>query len=307
MTYKEILCYYNGGNLCIQRVILLKKNAYKVVKEYIWIIFGTILLTAGVYFFKIPNGFATGGVSGIGTILGKCAPVLTSAQWIMVINIALLFVGFIFLGKMNGVRTVFCSLLFSFLTYIFEIIVPISQPLTNQPLLELAYAMLLTSAGSAIIFNNMASSGGTDIVALILKKYTQLNVGKALLAVDFLIACCSFITFGIQAGLFSMLGLFSKAFLVDEIIESINSCKYFVVVTDKEKKVSEFILKKNHHGATITQGVGSYTNSPKSVIHTVCKRIEAIRLRREIKLIDPHAFIIITTTSEIIGRGFRSV
>lgn len=285
----------------------MKKSAGKILKEYLWIILGTLLLTAGVYFFKIPNGFATGGVSGIGTILGKCAPVLSAAAWIMVINIALLIVGFIFLGRMNGVRTVFCSLLFSFLTYIFEIVVPITQPLTNQPLLELAYAMLLTSAGSAIIFNNMASSGGTDIVALILKKYTQLNVGKALLVVDFLVASCSFITFGIQAGLFSMLGLFAKAFLVDEIIESINSCKYFVVITDKEKEVSEFILKEIHHGATITDGVGGFTSSPKSVIHTVCKRIEAIRLRQQIKLIDPHAFIIITTTSEIIGRGFRSV
>ena len=279
----------------------------KQIKEYALIIFGTVIMTAGIHFFKIPNGFATGGVSGIGTILGKSAAIFTASQWITLINILLLFVGFAFLGKTTGVRTVFCSLLYSALTILFERFIPITAPLTEEPLLELVYAMILTSLGAAIMFNNAASSGGTDIVALILKKYTDLNVGKALLITDFLIAACSFFTFGIKAGLFSLLGLFSKAFLVDEIIDIINSCKYFVVVTDKYDEVSKYILKELHHGATVTDAVGSYTNENKKMIHTVCKRIEAIRLRHHIKEIDPHAFIIITTTSEIIGRGFRSV
>lgn len=283
----------------------MKKNTG--IKSYLMITLGTIILTAGVYFFKIPNGFATGGVSGVGTILGKTAPFLSSGQWIMIINVLLLGLGFLILGKMNGVRTVYCSLLFSVMTYVFERIIPLNAPLTNQPLLELVYAMLLTSVGSAIIFNNEASSGGTDIVALILKKYTSLDVGKALLATDFIIASSSFVVFGIQAGLFSLLGLFAKAFLVDSIIESINSCKYFVVITDKKEEISEFIMRELHHGATVTDAVGTYTNSEKVMIHTVCKRIEAHRLRRQVKLIDPHSFIIITTTSEIVGRGFRNV
>lgn len=285
----------------------MKNKSLKIVSEYIWMIFGTIILTAGVHFFKIPNGFATGGVSGIGTILGKITNILSASQWITLINTLLLFVGFIFLGKTTGIRTVICSLLYSGLTFVFEKIFPISSPCTNQPLLELVYAMILTSLGSAIIFNNAASSGGTDIVALILKKYTSLNVGKALLLVDFFIASGSFAAFGIQAGLFSMLGLFAKAFLVDGIIDSINSCKYFVVITDKEEEVSKYILSELHHGATITKAKGCYTDDEKAMIHTVCKRIEAIRLRRYIKLIDPHSFIIVTTTSEIIGRGFRGV
>lgn len=285
----------------------MKSKAAKEFTAYLMITLGTLFLTAGVYFFKIPNGFATGGVSGIGTIMGKSVPIFTAAQWIMIINLLLLVIGFFVLGKVNGVRTVYCSLLFSFMTYIFEKIIPIENPLTNQPFLELAYAMLLTSLGSAIIFNNMASSGGTDIVALILKKYTQLDVGKALLVTDFVVASCSFFTFGVQAGLFSLLGLFAKAFLVDAIIENINSCKYFVVITQKKEEVADYIIKQMHHGATVTDAVGCYTNEERAVIHTVCKRIEAIRLRQNIKLIDPHAFIIISTTSEIIGRGFRSV
>jgi len=208
---------------------------------------------------------------------------------------------------MNSIRTVYCSLLFSFMTRLFELIFPLDRPMTDQALLELVYAMLLTSVGSAIIFNNSASSGGTDIIALIFKKYTRLDVGKSLLVTDFFIASASFLVFGIEAGLFSLLGLFSKAFLVDSIIENINSCKYFIVITDKVKEINDYILVELHHSSTVTDAVGSYTQSDKKMIHTVCKRIEAIRLRRIIKQIDPHAFIIITTSSEIVGRGFRSV
>ncbi len=285
----------------------MKSKAFKTIKEYFFISLGTLMLTIGVYFFKIPNGFATGGVSGIGTILGNITPEVSSAMWIMIINIALLFIGFIFLGRSNGIKTVFCSLLFSFLTYAFELFLPLDNPLTDQPLLELVYAMLLTAFGSAIIFNVGASSGGTDIAALILKKYTNLDVGKALLVIDFFVAASTFIVFNVQAGLFSMAGLFAKAFLVDSIIDNINSCKYFIVITDKPKEINEYITSELKHSSTITTAEGGFSHKDKVMIHTVCKRIEAIRLRVHIKEIDPHAFVIITTTSEIIGRGFRSI
>ena len=279
----------------------------KKLSGFLYINLGLILLSAGVYFFKIPNGFSTGGVSGIGTILGKTVPVFSSSTWIMILNVSLLILGFLFLGRENGVKTVYCSLMFSGLTMLFEKLCPLTDPLTDQPFLELCYAMLLTALGSALIFNQDASSGGTDIVALILKKYTSINVGKSLLAVDFFIAASSFLVFGIEVGLFSLLGLFAKAFLVDNIIETIHSCKYFIVITDMRDEVSDFIIKTLHHGVTITDAEGAYTHSRKFMIHTVCKSIEAIRLRKRIKDIDPASFVIITTTSEIVGRGFRSI
>lgn len=285
----------------------MKEKLLKSLKDYLLITVGTVMLTVGVYFFKIPNGFATGGVSGIGTLLGKITPNVSSGSWILAINVVLLLVGFAVLGKTNTVKTVFCSMLFSLLTYGLEFWVPLSAPLTDQPLLELVYAMMLTAFGSAVIFNAGASSGGTDIVALILKKYTSLDVGKALLVTDFFIAASTFFVFNVGAGLFSMAGLFAKAFLVDSIIDNINSCKYFVVITDKPELINSYIMKELNHSSTITQAVGGYTQSDKVMIHTVCKRIEAIRLRNEIKAIDPSSFVIITTTSEIIGRGFRSV
>ncbi len=279
------------------------KNA---VKQFLVMTLGTVLLTVGVYFFKIPNGFSTGGVSGIGTILGKVTAI-SPAKWISIINIALLIFGFIFLGRETGAKTIYCSVLFSALTWLLEIVKPMYSPLTDETFLELIYAMLLTSIGAAMIFNSGASSGGTDIVALLLKKYARIDVGKALLAVDFLIAGSSFFVFGMKIGLFSMLGLFIKAFLVDSVIESLNSCKYFIVITDRSDEISKYIISKIHHGVTVTDAVGGYTNEKKQMVHTVCKRMEAIKLRSRVYEIDPHAFTIITTSSDIIGRGFRSV
>ncbi len=267
---------------------------------------GIVLLSVGVYFFKIPNGFSTGGVSGIGTILGKISP-LPSGAWIWILNAALLVLGFIFFGKKTGAKTIYCSMMYSALIYVFEVFVPLTSPLSNQPLLELVYAMLLTSIGSAMIFNANASSGGTDIVALILKKYFKIDVGKALLYVDFVIAASAFFVFGVEAGLFSVLGLFAKAFIVDGVIESLHTCKYFIVITEMDEEISQYIISELHHGVTTHTVTGEYTHKNKTMIHTVCKRIEAIRLREKIKAIDPQAFIIISTSSEIIGRGFRSV
>ena len=267
---------------------------------------GCILVALGVYFFKIPNGFATGGVTGIGAVLAKITPI-SAGMWIWGLNIALLLLGFIFLGKQNGIKTVYCSMFYSAITYALEYFIPLSTPLTNQPFLELTYAMLLTSIGAAMIFNADASSGGTDIAALILKKYTSIDVGKSLLCVDFLVAASSFIVFDIKTGLFSLLGLFAKAFIVDSVVESLNICKYFVVITSKSEEISQFIIESLHHGVTTSTVVGEYTKDEKTMIHTVCKRIEAIKLRNAIKEIDPSAFIIVTSSSEIIGRGFRSV
>ena len=162
------------------------KEKIQKTNRFLFMSLGCVLLSVGIYFFKIPNGFVTGGVSGIGTLLGKVTPV-TPAVWIWILNIALMLFGFLLLGKQTGIKTVYCSMLYSAIMYLLEKFVPISIPLSNQPMLELIYAMILTSIGSAIIFNCNASSGGTDIAALILKKYTNTDVGKALLCVDFIV------------------------------------------------------------------------------------------------------------------------
>lgn len=280
------------------------------LKQFLIINAGVFLLSLGVYFFKFPNNFTTGGVSGLAIILGRLVPVpwLSPAAMMWIINMALLVVGFIFLGGGFGFWTAYASLMFSAETWLLERFIPMDAPFTDQPLLELCFAMMLPAVGSALLFNNDASSGGTDIVAMILKKYTGMDdIGKALFVSDGLIALTSCWVFGMKTGLFSLLGLFMKAFLVDSVIESINLCKFFAIVTSRPQEICDYIIKDLNRSSTVIDAVGAYSHEDRKVVLIACRRGEAVHLRQRCKKIDPHCFMFITNTSEIIGKGFRSV
>lgn len=279
----------------------------KYVKEYLLLTLSTALLSIGVYFFKFPNHFTTGGVSGISILLGEVLTFATPATMNMIINYALLLVGLIVLGKGFTLRTVYCSVLYALIIWVLEKVYPMSKPFTDQPLLELFFAILLPAIGSAIMFNMDASSGGTDVVAMIVKKYTAMNIGTALMVSDAVIALCSVFVFGIKTCLFSVLGLIMKAFLIDSVIESINLCKFFTIVTTRPHEVCEYIIKTMNHSATVVDGEGAYTGQERKLVLVACRRTEAVLLRRAVRAMDEHAFMFISNTSEIIGKGFRSV
>ena len=277
------------------------------LKKFLLVNLGVFLLTTGVYFFKLPNNFSTGGVSGISILLGNFVPIST-ASLMAVINVALLVVGYIFIGREFGFWTTYCSLMYSLETWILEKAYPMTAPFTDQPLLELVFAMMLPGLGSALLFYCNASSGGTHIVAMILKKYTSISdIGKALFASDSVIALAACFLFGVETGMFSILGLFLKAFVVDSVIESINLCKFFSIVTSKPTEICDFIIKDLHHSSTVVDGEGAFSHQDKKVVLTAVRRGEAIRLRQRCKQIDPHCFMFITNTSEIISNGFTSV
>ena len=283
-----------------------KANVIAGIRYWALLNFGILMMAVGIYFFKSPNGFATGGVSGFSILVAKLFPSISQAVCMLVINVLLLIIGSIILGKECGIMTAFCSILMSLENLFFERLCPLVGPLTNYPLLELVYAVLLTGIGSAIIFKCKASSGGTDIVALILKKYTHMDVGKALLVSDIVIAASTFFVYSdVTVGLFAILGLFAKVFIVDDILDSINMCKAFTIITTRADEIDNFIMNELHHGATLQKAIGAYSGEDKQIITTVCRRSEALKLRIKVKEIDPHAFIIITKTSEIMGKGFR--
>lgn len=279
----------------------------KKIRDYLLLSLGTLLVSAGVYVFKFPNNFSTGGVSGISIILGYVIPNITPGTLVLVINVLLLILGFIFLGKSFGIRTVYCSLLMSLSIYIMEQVFPLAHALTDQKLLELIFAVMLPAVGSAILFNMQASTGGTDILAMILRKYTNLDIGKALFCADACIVLISCLVFGAETGLFSILGLILKAAVVDTVIESINLRKYCTIITSKHELVEEFIMERLRRGATVWKAYGSYTHTDRYIVLAAVKRAQAQALRQYVRSIDPSAFILITNTSEIIGKGFRGV
>jgi uncharacterized membrane-anchored protein YitT (DUF2179 family) len=265
-----------------------------------------MLVVVGVYFFKFPNHFSIGGVTGLAIILSKLfAGAVSSGTIVLVINMVLLVVGYFVLGKKFGIRTVYGSLLLSVSLSVLEATVPLDGPLTNQPVLELAYAIILPAIGAAILFNIGASTGGTDIVAMILRKYTSLDIGKSLLISDSLLTALTFPVFGLTTGFFSMLGLLIKATLVDTIIENLNLNKYFTIICENPKPICDYIMNEIHRSATIFDATGAFTEKDKKIILTVMNRSQAITLRKYIHQTEPGAFILITNTSEIVGKGFR--
>ncbi len=164
--------------------------------------------------------------------------------------------------------------------------------------------MLLPALGSGVLFNLGASTGGTDIAALILKKYTAMDTGMALLCTDVLIAASTLLVFDVATGLFSILGLVLKSTLIDTVIESLNRRKSFTVITTKPREVCDIITHTLKGGATVWEGKGAYTDQPQWVVLAALSRSQAVFLRRKVKDIDPNAFFLITNSSEIFGKGF---
>lgn len=276
----------------------------KAMRDYLLLTLGTFLVAAGVYFFKFPNSFNTGGVTGLAVILNAVFPSITSSTFASVINMAFLALGFVALDRSFGIRTIYCSVLFSVMLSGFEWLIPLPSPLTGQKTLELFFAVILPSLGAAILFNMQSSTGGTDILAMILKRFTSLDIGNALLCVDVLIAASTLYFVGIEAGLYSILGLVLKSVVVDSVIESLNRRKSFLAVTSCPDQVCGFITHTLHRSATYWQAEGAYTHEAKWVVLTALSRSQAVALRVYLKSADPHAFILVTNSSEIFGKGF---
>lgn len=283
---------------------------------------GILMMSCSVYFFQTPNNFTLGGVAGIAILLANLiqphVAFFSQAVIMAIINVFLLILGLIILGKQCTVLTIYCSLFYTGIIWLFEFTdvlghitgIPtptggVAVPLTDQPFLEMVYAILLFGVGGALIFNCGASSGGTDIIALILKKFTKINVGMALMIIDLIVVCVSIITFNnVTTALFSFMGLFAKSFLLDGVIESIGKTKYITIITKNPEPIGQYILTVINHGYTMYDAEGGYTREAKKVLVTVCKRGEALKLKTKVKEFDSGAFVIITDANEILGKGF---
>ena len=276
------------------------------LKNFFLLTISTLIMAVGIYFFKFTNNFTFGGITGIAVLVAKFLPI-SASDFSFVVNILLLIIGWIVLGKSFAEKTAYSTILLSVSLSLLERIYPMSHPLTNEPLLELIFAILLPALGSAILFNIGASSGGTDVIAMILKKYTSVDIGKGLMISDLIFTLAGFLVFNVKTGLYSLFGLIMRSALIDNFIESFNRSKYFHVVTSNATCICDFIQNDLQRGATIVNATGAFTGDDKYIILTVLSPSQAVKLRNFIKEHDPKAFLLISNTSEIIGKGFHSV
>ena len=273
------------------------------IKKYSILTVGAVVLALANYVFKFPNHFSFGGVAGFAVILSGMFGG-SASTYTFVINMLLLLIAFPILGKEVAMRSFYVSIIFSGVLEVAQYVYPIDEPITNQPVLELVFSFMLLAVCSAIFFFMDASSGGTDIIALILKKYTNISIGTALLVVDFIVVIVAFFVYGVTVGLFSLAGFLAKSFFIDTVIESLNLCKYFTIISKNAEPICNYINAELNHGATIYDARGAYTKDNKQVVMTVVKREQARNLRNYVHKVDPDAFMMITNSSEIIGKGF---
>ena len=286
---------------------LTKKMMVEDAKFFVLLNLGLIATAMGIALFKTPNHFAFGGTSGLSIILSTLFPQWNVGFFMWIVNAILVLLGFAFLGVKSMGWTIYSSFALSFFVSLCEQIWPLTAPLTHDVFLELCYAVILPAVGSAIVFNIGASTGGTDIVAMILHKYTSLEIGRALLISDLAIVLVGAYLYGPTTGLYCILGMVLKTTVVDSAIESINLRKVCTVVTTNPGPVRDFIVKELNRSATEERAEGAYTHEEKWVLMTVLTRGQAQHLRRFVRRNDPHAFITIVNSSEIIGKGFRAI
>jgi uncharacterized membrane-anchored protein YitT (DUF2179 family) len=290
----------NDGN----RKYTMTKDWRLLARDYGIITASTFVTAAGIYFFKFPDNFTFGGISGLSVVLAKLTGI-SAATTNFLLNILLVIIGFLFLGRGFGVKTAYSSVILSVFVSALEKFVPLTGPVTNEPMLNLIFAVLLPAFGSAVLFNVGASSGGTDIIAMILKDRTSVDIGRALFLSDALITFSAFLVFSVKTALFSCLGLLFKSVVIDSVLESINLSKYFNVICSHPEPICEFITKKLNRGATVCDATGAFSHHHRYIVFTVMKRAQAVQLRRFIRRTEPDAFILICNTSEIIGKGFH--
>ncbi len=279
----------------------------KKLQRYALIIFAAFIMAVGNYFFMFPNRFCFGGVNGLSSLVSQISPI-TASTFNAAANLLLLIIAFLLLGRQFAMTTALASVTISISLVVFERLFPLTSPLTDQPMLEFVLAVALPSLSSALLFHFGASAGGTDIPAMMLKKYAHVqNIGVALFWIDLVMVIVSLFVLNLRAILFSAVGLAVKTFLIDDIIENITLCKSVMVICKDADQMCDYIIHTLKRGATISQGKGAYTGTDQSIVFTTLTRRQAKQLRLYIRQNSLQAFITMSNTIEVFGEGFANV
>ncbi|MGL4848592.1 MAG: YitT family protein [Clostridium sp.] len=276
----------------------------EIIKDYVMITFGIILVAIGVDYFFAPNDLAAGGITGLAIVINKFIPSIGIGLITLVVNLILFGIAFLFIDGNFGGRTIYASVLLSVVIWFIEkFLHPVA--LTQDLMLATIFGTLISAIGMAIVFNANSSTGGTDILAKLLNKYLHIDIGKGLLIIDFVITLAAAVTFGLTLGFYAMLSVILLGVLIDKLIEGFNVCKQVIIISEHNEEISKFIMEEIGRGCTCVKGFGGYSKEEKFVIYTVLGRSEFIKLKNHIREIDNKAFITVGEVHEVFGEGFR--
>lgn len=277
------------------------KKTLELIKEFLVISIGTAIVAAAVFFFLIPSHVSVGSISGLAIVLGNFIPLPISALT-MIMNVALLIIGFLLVGKEFGAKTIYTSVLLPVIIGIFEKVYPNNGSMTGDPFLDMICYVFVVSIGLAMLFNRNASSGGLDIVAKLMNKFLHMDLGNAMSVSGMVVALSSALVYDKKIVILSVLGTYLNGIVLDHFIFGFNLKKRVCIVSQKEEKIRKFILHELHSGATVYEAYGAYNLEPRREIITIVDKNEYARLMTYIEKVDPTAFVTVYTVNKIIYR-----
>ena len=275
-----------------------KTNYLNVLKEIFILTVAVAIIAAAVYFFLVPSHTSVSSISGLGIVLTNFIPLPLSAIS-MILNIALLIIGFFTCGREFGVKTIYTSIMLPFFLWLFEMILPDFGSMTNSQELDVLCYILVVSVGLSILFNRNASSGGLDIIAKILNKYAHIDLGKAMSLSGMCVALSAALVYDKKTVVLSILGTYFNGMVLDHFIFDHNIKRRVCIITKKEEQLRHFIIEELHSGATVYEAIGAYNLEKHNEIITIVDKSEYQKLMKFINEIDPKAFITVYNVSSM--------
>lgn len=280
---------------------LLRIPFLEKLKNYLLVLIGAAIVAISFNVFLLPNEVASGGVSGISTILyGLFGWEPAYVQWAL--NIPLFVAGVVILGYSYGIKTLLGTIFLPFVVYLTKD----WEPWTTDPMLAAIFGGMGVGLGIGIVFRGNASTGGTDLAAQIVTKYTGISLGKTVMLIDGLIVISATLTFNIEKGLFALIGLFITSKTIDIVQIGLKRSKMAVIITNEEENDRSAILHEIDRGVTKLQAFGGYTLEERGTLMVVIDQTEFTDLKQVVQKIDPNAFVIILDASEVLGQGFKT-
>ncbi|HMM20723.1 MAG TPA: YitT family protein [Selenomonadales bacterium] len=271
------------------------------ILQYLIVAVGCVISSVAINLFFVPHHLLNGGVSGIAMIFYFLLNFPIGLQ-VFLMNVPLLFAAYKFIGKEFTIATIYGTILFSVSIDATQFLVPLNP--IDDPILAAIAGGLLNGIGCGLVFRVNGCAGGTDIVAVIVKKYFSLNVGAVGFSVNFVIMLVAAALFGFKLAILTLIAMYIGAFVTDQVVEGFNKKKTIFIVSYKSDEIAKTILQEVGRGATLLHGEGAYTRQEKQVIFVVVSLIQISKIKYLVHRADPHAFMIVSDVTEVLGRGF---
>lgn len=274
----------------------------RIAIDYILVLIGAAIIAIAFNVFLLPNEVASGGVSGISTITKSVLGWEPAyVQWAF--NIPLFIAGVVLLGKQFGVKTLVGTIFLPFVVFLTKN----WEPWTNDALLGALFGGIGIGLGLGIVFRGKASTGGTDLAAQIINKYTGFTLGRCVVMIDGLIVLAAALVFDIEKALYALIGLYVTSKTIDLVQVGFGRSKMAMIITNNQEEVRQGILNKIDRGVTKLSAYGGFTDHERPVLMCVVDQTEFTKLKQLVKTLDPSAFVVVMDAAEVLGEGFKRV